>query len=52
MYSFDFEEFLNEVDLVIVMVGHDHIKEHKEKLADKVILDTQKVLKDTEVYYI
>lgn len=49
---FDFEEFLNEVDLVIVMVGHDHIKEHEEKLADKVILDTQKVLKDTEVYYI
>ena len=49
---FDFEEFLNEVDLVIVMVGHNHIKAHEEKLADKVILDTQKVLKDTEVYYI
>lgn len=49
---FDFEEFLNEVDLVIVMVGHDHIKEHEAKLADKVILDTQQALNETEVYYI
>lgn len=49
---FDFDAFLNEVDFVVVMVGHDHIKEHEAKLAGKVILDTQKALENTEVYYI
>lgn len=49
---FDFGEFLEAIDFVIVMVGHDHIKEHEDMLNEKTILDTQRVLKNTKAYYI
>lgn len=48
----DFDAFLNEVDFVIVMVSHTHILHNEGKLAGKVILDTQKVLKNTVVNYL
>lgn len=48
----DFDEFLGEVDFVIVMVGHSHIKNNENKLSGKVILDTQKVLENIEVNYL
>lgn len=37
----NFENFINEVEIVVVMVGHDHIKENVDKLRDKIILDTK-----------
>lgn len=33
--------FLDSVDLVIVMVGHSEIREQKELLRDKIVLDTR-----------
>lgn len=48
----DFDSFLDDVDLVVVMVGHNHIKENENKLSDKVILDTQNVLQIKDAYYI
>lgn len=36
----DFDKFLNDVDLVIIMVKHSHIKENMNKLKGKVIFDT------------
>ncbi|WP_407370887.1 nucleotide sugar dehydrogenase [Carnobacterium sp.] len=48
----DFDAFLGEVDFVIVMVSHTHILHNEDKLAGKVILDTQKVLKNTVVNYL
>lgn len=48
----DFDEFLNAVDFVVVMVSHSHIKENEDKLTGKVILDTQKALNSSEVYYL
>jgi UDP-N-acetyl-D-mannosaminuronic acid dehydrogenase len=39
----DFDAFLNDVDLVIIMVGHDEIKENMYKLNGKVILDTKNI---------
>lgn len=48
----DFDAFLSEVDFVIVMVSHTHILHNEDKLAGKVILDTQKVLKNTAVNYL
>lgn len=39
----DLDEFLREVDLVVLMVGHDEIKEQMDKLKGKVILDTRKI---------
>ena len=48
----DFDAFLNDVDLVIVMVGHDHLKENEAKFANKIILDTQNALKLDNRYYL
>lgn len=39
----DFDKFLNDVDLVVIMVSHDEIKEQMDKLKDKVILDTKNI---------
>ena len=38
---FDLDTFLADVDLVIVMVGHDEIKENADKLQSKIVLDTR-----------
>lgn len=39
----DLEEFLNAVDLVVLLVGHDEIKKNMHKLQGKVILDTRNI---------
>lgn len=46
----DFDEFLEAVDMVVVMVGHDEIKENVEKLRDKIIFDTRNVISLENVY--
>lgn len=46
------DEFLNDVDLVILMVKHDEIKENMDKLKGKVVLDTQNIcdLQSEKIY--
>ena len=39
----DFNKFLNDVDLVVIMVKHDEIKEKMECLENKIVLDTQNI---------
>ncbi len=46
----DFEKFLVDVDMVVIMVGHSQIKENMEKLAGKVVFDTRKVCDLPGVY--
>lgn len=41
----DLDEFLNSVDMVVLLVGHDEIKNNMEKLAGKIILDTRHICK-------
>ena len=48
----DFDEFLNGVDMVVIMVKHDHIKQCWEKLGGKVILDCQNICPLDGVYHI
>ncbi|MBO5359920.1 MAG: nucleotide sugar dehydrogenase [Clostridia bacterium] len=50
----NFDAFLNDVDLVVIMVGHDQIKENLDKLDGKVVLDTRKVYKTAtdKIYYL
>jgi UDP-N-acetyl-D-mannosaminuronic acid dehydrogenase len=36
----DFDEFLEDSQIVVLMVGHTHLKENLDKLQDKLILDT------------
>lgn len=40
---FDFHEFINACDMIVVMVSHRHIKENRDSLQDKVILDTRNI---------
>lgn len=44
----DLQEFLDAVDMVVVMVGHDEIKENEHLLEGKVVLDTRKCLKSAK----
>ncbi|WP_340392686.1 nucleotide sugar dehydrogenase [Paenibacillus sp. FSL E2-0190] len=39
----NFDEFLTDVDFVIIMVGHDEIKDNMKKLTGKIILDTKNI---------
>ncbi len=39
----DLDSFLEAVDMVVLLVGHDEIKEQIEKLQGKVILDTRHI---------
>ena len=48
----DLDEFLNDVDMVVVMVKHDEIKENVEKLKGKVILDCHNIIDMAGVYHI
>lgn len=49
----DLSTFLNEVDMVVIMVGHDEIKRDVEQLNGKVILDTRRVIqKGKRTYYL
>lgn len=47
----DLDKFLADVDLVVVMVGHDEIKNNLSKLSDKIVLDTRNICGD-DVYKI
>ncbi len=46
----DLDAFLDDVDLVVIMVGHDEIKANMDKLADKVVLDTRGICSLPGVY--
>jgi UDP-N-acetyl-D-mannosaminuronic acid dehydrogenase len=45
------DEFLKDVDLVVIMVAHDEIKNNFDKLRDKIILDTRHIY-DGECYHL
>lgn len=40
---FEFDSFLNAVDMVVIMVGHDEILENMDTLEGKIILDTRNI---------
>ena len=48
----DLDAFLADVDMVVVMVKHNEIQEQQDKLAGKVVLDCQNVIKLPNVYHI
>lgn len=48
----DLDAFLNDVDLVVVMVKHTEIRESMDKLADKVVLDCHNIINLPGVYHI
>lgn len=48
----NFDEFLNDTELVVILVGHDEIKENMDKLKGKFVLDTRNVCTLPGVYRI
>ncbi|HGF7952278.1 nucleotide sugar dehydrogenase [Enterococcus faecium] len=48
----DLDQFLNDVDLVVIMVKHSEIKENMNKLEGKVILDCHNICNLPGVYHI
>lgn len=49
---FDFDQFLDEVDMVVIMVKHDHIKHNWDRLKGKVILDCFNICPIEGTYHI
>lgn len=48
----NFKDFLDDVDMVVIMVKHDHITQHWNRLADKVILDCHHICPLSNTYYL
>ena len=48
----DLDEFLDSIDLVVVMVKHDEIRQRQEKLIGKLVLDCQNVITLPGVYHL
>ncbi|MFB4167259.1 nucleotide sugar dehydrogenase [Virgibacillus sp. JSM 102003] len=46
----NFEDFMNEIEIVVVMVGHDHIKNNMDFIKDKHVLDTKNICTFDSVY--
>lgn len=47
---FNFEEFLEDIRVLVVMVGHTEIKENYIKIKDKIVLDTKNLFSDKNIY--
>lgn len=47
----DLDQFLEDVDLVVIMVGHDEVKRNMDKLKGKIVLDTRHIY-DGECYHL
>lgn len=48
----DFEKFINEIEIIVVMVGHDHIKENVTAIKGKHVLDTKNIFEFEGAYKI
>jgi len=49
---FDIDQFLNDIDLLVVMVGHNEIINNFDKIKNKIIFDTRNVIDLPGVYYL
>lgn len=48
----NFDQFINDIDMVVIMVGHNEIKNNLNKLKTKIILDTKHILNIEGTYYL
>lgn len=39
----NFQDFINEIEILVIMVAHDHIKDNMEFIKGKLILDTRNI---------
>lgn len=43
-------EFLNEIEIIVIMNGHDEIKRNLDKIQNKIILDTRNICNTKNTY--
>lgn len=48
----DFNTFVNEIEIIVIMVGHQHIKNNLDMIKDKFILDTKNITNFKNAYKI
>ena len=48
----DLDEFLKDIDMIVIMVKHDEIKQNLDKIKGKVILDCHNIINLPDVYHI
>ena len=48
----DLDKFLSEVDMIVIMVKHNEIRDNLDKLSSKVVLDCQNICHTKNVYHI
>lgn len=46
----NFEDFLNEIEILVIITAHDHIKNNLDLIKDKLILDTKNICDFDGVY--
>lgn len=46
----NFEDFVNEIEILVIITAHDHIKENVDLIKNKLILDTKNICKLDGVY--
>lgn len=46
----DLDRFFADVDMVVIMVGHDEIRGQMDKLSGKIVLDTRNICRLPDVY--
>ncbi|RXT03675.1 nucleotide sugar dehydrogenase [Ammoniphilus sp. CFH 90114] len=46
----NFEDFLNEIEILVIMVGHEHIIDNFELIKNKHVLDTKNICNIHKVY--
>ena len=47
---FDYQEFLDGADIIVILVGHSHIKENLDTLKGRTVLDTRSIIQDGSAY--
>ena len=47
---FNFDEFIKDINVIIIMNAHDHIKENIEKINNILILDTKNIIESKNAY--
>lgn len=46
----NFEDFLNEIEILVIMVGHNHLRDYHDLIKDKLILDTKNIVNFDKTY--
>lgn len=48
----DLEAFIRDIDMIVIMVKHNEIRENESLISDKIILDCQNIIHLPNVYHI